>query len=84
MICHSNETRWPWYSYIAPMSWVTALHVANGRQQYDFSELSSTQGFRAQRLTEEIAQQIRSGAMPPADYLMLHPDARLTDRKSSS
>ncbi len=79
MDCHSNETRWPWYTSIAPMSWVTAQHVTQGRQQYNFSELNTLEGFRKQRLGEELAQQIRSGAMPPADYPLLHPDARLTD-----
>lgn len=79
--CHSNETRWPWYTTIAPASWLTVLHVNEGRQALNLSELdlSSLSSARKARLAEEIAQVIRNGTMPPADYLLLHPEARLTD-----
>ena len=79
MNCHSNETNWPWYAYIAPSSWLTTLHVNNARQQLNFSELDSMPAFRKSMVAEEIAMQIRSGAMPPKDYLLLHPEAHLTD-----
>ncbi len=79
MNCHSNETVWPWYASVAPSSWLTVLHVNNARQQLNFSELNSLPAFRKSMLAEEIAMQIRSGAMPPKDYLLLHPEANLTD-----
>ncbi|GBD09038.1 hypothetical protein HRbin22_01285 [Candidatus Thermoflexus japonica] len=79
--CHSNETRWPWYTAIAPASWLTALHVNEGRQALNLSELDLARlsPARKARLAEEIAQVIRNGSMPPADYLLTHPEARLTD-----
>ncbi len=79
MDCHSSETNWPWYSYLAPMSWLTTLHVEQGRAQYNLSQLDALPSFRKNMLAEQIAEQIRSGMMPPKDYLLLHPDAQLTD-----
>jgi hypothetical protein len=78
MDCHSNETTWPWYAYVAPGSWLMRSHVGEGREQFNLSELNNILAFRASRLPEEAAQQIRNGAMPPKDYLILHPEARLT------
>lgn len=77
--CHSNETRWPWYGYIAPGSWLLKNHVNGGREELNFSELNNLPAFRQARVVEDVGQQIRNGAMPPADYLILHPDARLSD-----
>jgi hypothetical protein len=79
--CHSNETRWPWYTAVAPASWLTVLHVSEGRQALNLSELdpAALSPARKARLVEEIAQVIRNGSMPPADYLLTHPEARLTD-----
>jgi cytochrome c551/c552 len=79
MDCHSNETVWPWYTYVAPSSWLTRNHVAGGREELNFSELNNIRSFRLARLPNDVAQQIRNGSMPPADYLLLHPDARLSD-----
>lgn len=71
--CHSNRTRWPWYSRIAPVSWLVAHHVAEGRAALDFSATSVT-GAAADR----AARAVRSGRMPPLYYSWLHPTARLT------
>jgi hypothetical protein len=72
--CHSNETAWPWYSNVAPLSWLLQRHVDEGRQTLDFS----TWGTGRQEV-ERVARQVASGEMPPGDYLLLHPDARLSD-----
>lgn len=79
MDCHSNATTYPWYAYVAPGSWLLRNHVSEGRQHLNLSELNNVQPFSAARLPEEAAQQIRSGAMPPSDYLIVHPEARLSD-----
>jgi len=71
--CHSNETRWPWYSHVAPVSWLVQHHVDDGRSQLNFSEWS-----RAGEEADEASETVRSGEMPPASYVMLHPSARLT------
>ena len=72
--CHSNMTKWPWYSWVAPASWLVAHDVAEGREHLNFSEFD-----RRQRNADECADQIRSGEMPPWQYLPLHQEARLSD-----
>lgn len=69
--CHSNETVWPWYSRIAPVSWFTRGHVVDGRLDLNISE-------RGEIEVDDLVRQIRKGKMPLASYTWLHPDARLT------
>lgn len=71
--CHSNQTRWPWYSDVAPMSWLVQSHVDEGREVLNFSAWN-----RAQSEADEAAETVREGEMPPRSYLLLHPEARLT------
>lgn len=71
--CHSNETTWPLYSRIAPVSWVVTDHVIDGRQHLNFSEWG-----RSGEEAEEIAEVINEGEMPLPNYLPLHPEAQLT------
>ncbi len=71
--CHSNETVWPWYSNIAPVSWLVARDVTEGRDEMNFSDWSRTSQ-RAQKIIREIEE----GRMPPSFYLPLHPEARLS------
>jgi len=80
--CHSNETTWPWYSYVAPMSWLVAHDVHEGRQTINFSEWQNVRG--EGRSAGEIAEVIRSGWMPPSSYLSLHPNARLTQAEQDA
>ena len=70
--CHSNETVWPWYSNIAPVSWLIQHDVDEGRSRLNFSEWN-----RPQREARNAARQIQRGAMPLSSYLVLHPSARL-------
>ncbi len=72
--CHSNVTVWPWYSNVAPISWRLQNHVDEGRQKLNVSEW----GTRRQEV-EHAARLVREGEMPPWDYLILHPEARLSD-----
>ena len=71
--CHSNETKWPWYSYVAPASWLTASHIQSGRRKFNISEPLTG------READDAGEQIRDGNMPLPDYQILHPEARLTD-----
>lgn len=71
--CHSNETTWPWYSNVAPLSWVLQQHVDEGREKLNFSLWGKT----AQE-ADDIAEQVRDGEMPTWDYLLMHPEARLS------
>ena len=75
--CHSNETIWPWYSHVAPVSWLVQNHVVEGRQQLNYSEWGNGRGEGEEG--EEMAEVIYEGEMPPSSYLITHPEARLTD-----
>ena len=72
--CHSNETVWPWYSNIAPISWRLQRHVDEGRAKLNFSEWGS-----GKQEAGDIVEVVREGTMPPWDYLILHPEARLSE-----
>jgi mono/diheme cytochrome c family protein len=71
--CHSNETKWPWYSNVAPVSWLIQHDVQDGRRRLNFSEWN-----RTQRAAHEVGEVIGEGEMPPWFYLPLHPSANLT------
>lgn len=77
--CHSNQTKWTWYSKIAPVSLLVAHDVREGRAALNYSEWGTT-GQEA----EEAAEQVTSGAMPPWQYLLIHPEARLNDAEKQA
>ncbi|MEP6666942.1 MAG: heme-binding domain-containing protein, partial [Nocardioidaceae bacterium] len=70
--CHSNQTVWPWYSNIAPISWLVQRDVDEGRKRMNLSEWTQGQG-------SEAAEKVEAGEMPPFQYLLAHPEARLSD-----
>jgi hypothetical protein len=76
--CHSNATEWPWYSYVAPASWVVAGDVAEAREHLNFSTWSAMRPRKQAHLAEECVEHVSEGAMPLRRYLWLHPDARPT------
>jgi hypothetical protein len=82
--CHSNKTVWPWYSYVAPASWLVAGDVKNGRSHMNFSEWGKYKGLRAVSKLEQICQNVSQGAMPLPVYLLMHPSARLTQAEADS
>ena len=76
--CHSNETRWPWYTRVAPASMLMQRDVKEGREVLNFSEWV---GGRNETETEEMVEVISKDQMPPPYYLVLHPEARLTEEE---
>lgn len=76
--CHSHETRWPWYSHVAPLSWWIAEHVERGRADLNFSQWPMFDLVEQGMVLEDIEEQIRKGEMPLNNYLILHPEARLS------
>lgn len=72
--CHSNETIWPWYSSVAPLSWIISLDVKVGRSKFNVSEWGRT----GKNDGDEAAAETRNGKMPPWFYLPAHPEAKLT------
>ncbi|MGE0104463.1 MAG: heme-binding domain-containing protein [Blastocatellales bacterium] len=77
--CHSNQTVWPWYSNIAPVSWFVADHVREGRGELSFSEFGDYPAKKADHKLEEICEMVEKDEMPLASYLILHGDARLSE-----
>ena len=75
--CHSNETHWPWYSYVAPFSWWLEHHVIEGRRDLDFTRWNEYDADDQLDRIEEIVAQAEERKMPPESYLLIHSAARL-------
>ncbi len=75
--CHSNETNWPWYSNVAPVSWVVVHHVNEGRRKVNFSNWSPAQ-------KREVIETVLEGEMPPLYYRLTNPQARLTPAETDA
>jgi hypothetical protein len=80
MDCHSNQTNWRWYTYMAPASWLVAHDVSEGRRELNLSQLNADPT-RNSRMAQRIQRAIQSGNMPPAQYLIMHPEAQLTPQE---
>ncbi|MDD2291779.1 MAG: heme-binding domain-containing protein [Aliarcobacter sp.] len=76
--CHSNQTTYPWYSKIAPISWLVAFDVEEGREHFNVS----TWGVQKKNKGDEAAKELRNGDMPPWFYLPTHPEAKLTQEQT--
>lgn len=76
--CHSNATVWPWYSQIAPLSWLLAYGVKEGRQAVNFSDWAAYSPERQRELLAESCRDVTAGKMPGSPWTLLHPDARLS------
>ena len=74
--CHSNHTRWPWYSRTAPVSWILYRDVSKGRAKLNFSNWQQKTGTANARM--EICDAVMDGDMPLRGYTLLHPDAKLS------
>jgi mono/diheme cytochrome c family protein len=82
--CHSNETVWPWYSKVAPVSWLVVHDVDEGRSNLNVSDLASIDPTRLSRRIDEINNTITRGKMPKSIYLPMHPEAKLTQAEAQS
>lgn len=77
--CHSNKTTWPWYSYVAPVSWLVAHDVEEAREHMNFSEWGTYDKKKQGRAREEIWDEVFEDNMPLPKYLKLHSDAALSE-----
>jgi heme-binding protein len=77
--CHSHETDWPWYAWVAPASWLVAYDVSGARSELNFSTWRGYRLDKRARLLEDVLEEVDEGHMPPWHYLLLHPKARLSD-----
>ena len=76
--CHSSQTRWPWYSHVAPVSWIVANDVHEARHHVNFSEWGNYDAKKRDHKTEEICNEILEGEMPDTKYTLIHRSARLS------
>ena len=76
--CHSRETRWPWYGYVAPVSWLLASDVHEAREHLDFTAWDTYSEKKRRKRIGEVWEEVEEGEMPLWFYLPLHPEARLS------
>lgn len=76
--CHSNNTRYPWYSKIQPVGWYLQNHIKNAKEELNFSEFGSYSSRKQNTKIHGIINQVRDGDMPLASYKLIHKDARLS------
>ena len=76
--CHSNETVYPWYSYVAPVSYLVADDTRHGRQDLNFSTWESLDKIEKAEMLHEIAEEVEEGEMPLEIYTVTHGDAKLS------
>lgn len=82
--CHSNQTVWPWYSRVVPVSWLLAHDVTEGREELNFSTWNDdTPEQRAKHLAQTV-HELEEGDMPPLTYRLMHPEARLSPDEVAS
>ena len=79
--CHSNQPKYPWYANVAPVSWILADHVEEGREELNFSEWGNYPAERQDHKLEEILEEVGEGKMPLEAYLDLHAEAEITPEK---
>ncbi|MGD0013588.1 MAG: heme-binding domain-containing protein [Bryobacteraceae bacterium] len=77
--CHSSQTIWPWYSKVAPVSWLLSDDVVSGRRELSFSDWASYNSQRAAQKLQTICEEVRGGDMPPWYYTPLHSGSKLSD-----
>lgn len=79
--CHSHETEWPWYAWVAPASWLVTADVAEARTKLNFSDWESLSDRGKRRRANEIVEEVEEGEMPMWQYLITHPGARLSEEE---
>lgn len=79
--CHSYETRYPWYSYVAPVKWLVIQDIREGREELNFSEWKKMEKREQIKMLEEIKEEVEGGSMPLPIYKLMHGNARLSDEE---
>jgi len=79
--CHSNQTRYPWYSRVAPFSWWIGKHISEGKEQLNFSSWSDYSKRKQLGLLNDICEVCEDGSMPLKSYIILHKNAELFDHE---
>ncbi|RLD46581.1 MAG: cytochrome C [Bacteroidetes bacterium] len=79
--CHSNETNYPWYSYVAPVSWLVGKDIREGREELNFSEWESLSKIDKAKHLDNIIDEVSDGDMPMNIYTIIHTDAKLSSEE---
>ena len=82
--CHSNNTRYPWYSNVQPIGWILTNHVNDGKQELNFNEFTTYSKRRQLSKFKSIHNSIKDGSMPLSSYTLLHSDAKLSKESKTS
>jgi hypothetical protein len=82
--CHSNHTRYPWYSNIQPLGWWMYLHIQDGKKELNFSDFKNYSEKRAAHKLEEIVEVIREKEMPLKPYVWAHPQSQITSQEEQA
>lgn len=80
--CHSNRTNYPWYSYIAPVSWVLQRHIDRGKEELNLSNFGDLEKSQKIGTLADLCDVIESGSMPLKSYLIIHRNARIINSKA--
>jgi hypothetical protein len=75
--CHSEQTDWPWYSRVAPVSWLVERDVARARARFNLSRWGEYGSEQRTTILSAMSAAVRTGEMPPSRYTLLHPDTKL-------
>jgi cytochrome c553 len=78
--CHSNDTRWPWYSNVAPMSWFLIDHVNDGRRRFNYSRWTDYDAKHQREFLKDACEEARKHDMPLPSYTWIHTASKLSDR----
>ncbi len=82
--CHSNATRYPWYTRVQPVGWWLAHHVEEGKEHVNFSEFANFAADDRAHMLKEISEQIEQGEMPLRSYTWMHREANLTQAEKET
>lgn len=82
--CHSNNTVYPWYSHIQPVTWWLDKHIRDGKKDLNFSEFTTYSARRQYRKLEEVGELAENGGMPLSSYTLIHRDAKLSPEQKAT
>lgn len=82
--CHSHETVWPWYSWVAPISWGVVWDVNEGREHVNFSTWDAYPAAERKKRLKAVLEAVQEGEMPLKRYVWLHPEAALTREEKNA
>lgn len=79
--CHSNTSKYPWYSNVAPVSWLVKNHINEGREELNFSEWGTFTAKRKSKKLEDIVEEVEAGEMPMKPYVLMHSEAKMSSEQ---